>query len=92
MVVAEQLIHVIVECLFRRDVNWFRLCITRWQESKGIVTWNCEADSIYQDVHFTDDDNIWSALEHDNELMDNGALDAHWGAEKKLTILVGELW
>jgi hypothetical protein len=28
-----------------------------------------------------DDDNIWSALEHDNELMDNGALDAHWGAE-----------
>jgi bacillolysin len=47
----------------------------------GIVTWNCEADSIYKEVPFIDNDNVWSKAEHDNELKDNGALDAHWGAE-----------
>jgi bacillolysin len=48
---------------------------------KGIVTWNCEADSIYQEVPFKDADNIWSAAEYKNVLKDDGALDAHWGAE-----------
>jgi bacillolysin len=48
---------------------------------KGIVTFNCETIQAYQDVDFTDNDNIWSAAEHDNAAKDNGALDAHWGAE-----------
>jgi hypothetical protein len=81
-----------VECAIEGtliDSDYVLLDETR---GKGIVTWNCEADSIYQDVHFTDDDNIWSALEHDNELMDNGALDTLLGAEKTYDFLVGELW
>jgi Zn-dependent metalloprotease len=48
---------------------------------KGIVTFNCETIQAYQDVDFIDNDNIWSAAEHDNAAKDNGALDAHWGAE-----------
>jgi bacillolysin len=47
----------------------------------GIVTYNCERIEAYQDVHFTDADNDWSAAEFDNDFKDNGALDAHWGAE-----------
>lgn len=48
---------------------------------KGIVTYNCETIEAYQDVDFTDNDNVWSSAEHANELKDDGALDAHWGAE-----------
>lgn len=47
---------------------------------QGIVTFNCESTFNYQNVDFTDDDNNWSAAEHDNVAKDNGALDAHWGA------------
>jgi Zn-dependent metalloprotease len=31
-------------------------------------------------IDFTDNDNQWTAAEHDNALMDDAALDAHWGA------------
>lgn len=31
---------------------------------------------------FTDQDNNWTAAEHNNATEDNVALDAHWGAEK----------
>jgi hypothetical protein len=31
---------------------------------------------------FTDADNNWTAAEFNNTNKDNGALDAHWGAEK----------
>lgn len=31
---------------------------------------------------FTDQDNNWTAAEHNNINKDNAALDAHWGAEK----------
>lgn len=31
---------------------------------------------------FTDQDNNWTAAEHNNGNKDNAALDAHWGAEK----------
>lgn len=57
--------------------DWVLLDETR---GDGIVTWNCEAMFGYQDVHFTDNDNVWSAAEHANALKDDGALDAHWGA------------
>jgi Zn-dependent metalloprotease len=33
-------------------------------------------------VNFTDVDNNWTAAEYNNVNKDNGALDAHWGAEK----------
>jgi hypothetical protein len=37
-------------------------------------------------VEFRDADNNWTAAEFSNTNKDNGALDAHWGAEK-LTII-----
>ncbi|WP_130734749.1 M4 family metallopeptidase [Flavobacterium sp. J27] len=48
----------------------------------GIFTFNCQNTNNFQNVDFTDNDNIWSAAEYDNAAKDNGALDAHWGAEK----------
>ena len=57
--------------------EWVLLDETR---GNGVVTWNCEAMNGYQDVHFTDNDNIWTSAEHANSLKDDGALDAHWGA------------
>jgi len=47
----------------------------------GIFTYNCETTNTYQNVDFTDNDNNWTAGEHDNANDDNAALDAHWGAE-----------
>ncbi|WP_339887343.1 M4 family metallopeptidase [uncultured Flavobacterium sp.] len=48
----------------------------------GIKTFNCLKGTVYQDVDFTDNDNNWTAAEYNNANKDNGALDAHWGAEK----------
>ncbi|NHN25671.1 T9SS type A sorting domain-containing protein [Flavobacterium jejuense] len=47
----------------------------------GIFTFNCQNSNTFQNVDFTDDDNNWSSIEFDNVAKDNGALDAHWGAE-----------
>ncbi len=48
----------------------------------GINTYNMNTGTNYNDaVNFTDNDNNWSTSEH-NANKDNGALDAHWGAEK----------
>jgi len=47
----------------------------------GINTYNCETTNTYQTVDFTDNDNNWTSGEHNNAEKDNGALDAHWGAE-----------
>lgn len=47
----------------------------------GILTYNCEDTQTYQNVDFVDNDNNWTSAEHDNVFKDNGALDAHWGAE-----------
>ncbi|MFC4738545.1 M4 family metallopeptidase [Flavobacterium ponti] len=47
----------------------------------GIKTYNCQKGG-YQDVDFMDNDNNWTAAEYNNANKDNGALDAHWGAEK----------
>jgi len=47
----------------------------------GIFTWNCQTTTNYQNVDFTDNDNTWTSGEHANAAKDDGALDAHWGAE-----------
>lgn len=48
----------------------------------GIFTYNCQNSTNYQNTNFTDNDNNWSAVEYNNAAKDNGALDAHWGAER----------
>lgn len=49
----------------------------------GILTLNMKKGTNYAAaVNFTDADNIWTASEYNNANKDNGALDAHWGAEK----------
>ena len=49
----------------------------------GINTFNMKKGTNYTTaVNFTDVDNNWTAAEFDNTNKDNGALDAHWGAEK----------
>ena len=49
----------------------------------GINTFNMKKGTNYTTaVNFTDVDNNWTATEFNNTNKDNGALDAHWGAEK----------
>ncbi|MFV5697058.1 M4 family metallopeptidase [Flavobacterium sp. ZT3R17] len=49
----------------------------------GIMTYNMKKGTSYTAaVNFTDVDNNWTAAEYNNVNKDNGALDAHWGAEK----------
>ena len=49
----------------------------------GINTFNLQKGTSYTAaINFTDVDNNWSAAEYNNINKDNGALDAHWGAEK----------
>ena len=49
----------------------------------GIMTYNMKKGTSYTAaVNFTDLDNNWTAAEYNNVNKDNGALDAHWGAEK----------
>lgn len=49
----------------------------------GINTFNMKKGTSYTAaVNFTDVDNNWTAAEFDNTNKDNGALDAHWGAEE----------
>ena len=48
----------------------------------GIETYNMEQGTFYLTAaDFEDNDNNWTATEHDNAQWDNAALDAHWGAE-----------
>ena len=48
----------------------------------GIHTYDLNESTNYTSaVDFTDNDNNWTAAEWDNTAKDNGALDAHWGAE-----------
>lgn len=47
----------------------------------GIVTYNSGRTNTYPTTNFSDNDNNWTALEFANLNKDNGALDAHWGAE-----------
>jgi bacillolysin len=49
----------------------------------GIQTFNMLKGTNYTTaVNFTDVNNDWTAAEFANANKDNGALDAHWGAEK----------
>jgi Zn-dependent metalloprotease/chitodextrinase len=49
----------------------------------GVNTYNMKKGTSYTAaVNFTDADNNWTAAEFNNTNKDNGALDAHWGAEK----------
>ncbi|MCC9072312.1 M4 family metallopeptidase [Flavobacterium sp. F-65] len=49
----------------------------------GVNTYNMKKGTSYTAaVDFTDADNNWTAAEYANTNKDNGALDAHWGAEK----------
>ena len=49
----------------------------------GVNTYNMKKGTSYTAaVNFTDADNNWTAAEYANTNKDNGALDAHWGAEK----------
>lgn len=49
----------------------------------GVNTFNMKKGTSYTAaVNFTDIDNNWTAAEFANTNKDNGALDAHWGAEK----------
>ncbi|MBK8474410.1 MAG: M4 family metallopeptidase [Sphingobacteriales bacterium] len=49
----------------------------------GITTWNADnlSMSFNAAVHFTDNNDNWTAAEFGNANQDNAALDAHWGAE-----------
>ncbi|WP_130733318.1 M4 family metallopeptidase [Flavobacterium sp. J27] len=48
----------------------------------GINTYDLNTGTNYNSaVNFTDNDNNWTTAEHSAN-KDNGALDAHWGAEK----------
>lgn len=47
----------------------------------GIITYNSGRTNTYPSTNFSDNDNNWTALEFANLNKDNGALDAHWGAE-----------
>lgn len=49
----------------------------------GVNTFNMKKGTNYSNaVNFTDADNNWTTAEYNNANKDNGALDAHWGAEK----------
>ena len=48
----------------------------------GVVTYNSARTATYPSTNFTDANNDWTAAEFNNTNKDNGALDAHWGAEK----------
>lgn len=47
----------------------------------GIQTYNSNKTATYPTTNFLDADNNWTAAEYNNTNKDNGALDAHWGAE-----------
>ncbi|MDX1830118.1 MAG: M4 family metallopeptidase [Lutibacter sp.] len=48
----------------------------------GINTYDLNTGTNYNAaVNFSDNDNNWTSTEWDNTAKDNGALDAHWGAE-----------
>ncbi len=58
---------------------------TLHDESRNVHTYNAlnsENSNVYENtfIDFEDNDNVWSAAEHDNAAQDIAALDAHWGA------------
>jgi len=58
------------------------------EAARGIETYDMNMGINYNSaVDFTDNDNNWTAAEHNNAQKDNAALDAHWGGEQ-----VWEYW
>jgi len=47
----------------------------------GIQTFNSARTVSYPTTNFSDTDNNWTTAEYHNTNKDDGALDAHWGAE-----------
>ncbi len=47
----------------------------------GIQTFNSARTVNYPTTNFSDVDNNWTTAEYNNANQDQGALDAHWGAE-----------
>ena len=47
----------------------------------GIQTFNSARTTNYPTTNFSDNDNNWTTNEYNNTYQDQGALDAHWGAE-----------
>ncbi|WP_158527010.1 M4 family metallopeptidase [Flavobacterium aciduliphilum] len=47
----------------------------------GIQTFNSAKTATYPTTNFSDNDNNWTTAEYNNANLDQGALDAHWGAE-----------
>lgn len=58
----------------------------------GVRTYDLNKSSTLSSaVEFEDNDNDWTAAEHDNSNYDNAALDAHWGVEKHTIISIQHL-
>ncbi|MFD1094454.1 M4 family metallopeptidase [Salegentibacter chungangensis] len=65
------------------SVNGSSYILSDVTRGNGVQTYDMNTGTNYNNaVDFTDNDNNWSAAEHDNAAKDNGALDAHWGAEQ----------
>lgn len=64
------------------DATVNKYVLKDFTRGNGIATYNCARTINYQDVNFTDLDNNWTAAEFHNTNKDDGALDAHWAAEK----------
>ncbi len=47
----------------------------------GVQTFNSARTVSYPTTNFSDNDNNWTTAEYNNANKDQGALDAHWGAE-----------
>lgn len=71
-----------IEATFNVSTSKYNLFEPTRGAGNGVVTYNCEKLTTYQNKHFEDADNNWTAAEFANANKDNAALDAHWGAEK----------
>ena len=57
--------------------------LREYTRGDGIETYNMQTGTNYLNaIDFTDDNNQWTAEEHNNSLKDDAALDAHWGTEE----------
>ncbi len=67
--------------IIQTTLNGGSYILSEANRGNGIHTYNCERTATYPTTNFTDADNNWTAAEFANANKDNGALDAHWGAE-----------
>lgn len=63
------------------DDNGTNFTLRDASRGNGVETYNLQNTFNYASaVDFTDNDNLWTAAEHNNAAKDDAALDAHWGA------------